>query len=156
MKIPNSDRRSGNLKFRLPFGGFFSGHSGFPPFRLTLENSVHVWGQTKTCLLIVKRFLLQFTNREILFVHDMLKTRTFGFWVRFPEHWPEEIKHSLSLIPCYRVSNWFVRRAGLNLKNILFFSFHTENLEAEGLRNLANNVVKSKKVKAFGTFSFTV
>jgi hypothetical protein len=36
-----------NTKFGPPVGGFFSGYSGFPPFRLALKNSVHVWGRTK-------------------------------------------------------------------------------------------------------------
>ena len=41
-----------NTKFGPPVGGFFSGYSGFPPFRLALKNSVHVWSQTK--ILIAK------------------------------------------------------------------------------------------------------
>ncbi len=35
--------------FGTSAGGFFSGHSGFPPLRLFVwfrKNSVHVWGQT--------------------------------------------------------------------------------------------------------------
>ncbi len=35
--------------FGTSAGGFFSGHSSFPPFRFFVwfrKNSVHVWGQT--------------------------------------------------------------------------------------------------------------
>ena len=72
----------------------------FPSFSFDLKNSVQVWGQTKTCSLIEKEFLMRVTKSG-----NPIRTWTFKneyVWL-FPEHWLKRIEHSPSLLPCYRV-----------------------------------------------------
>ena len=55
-----------------------------------------------------------------------------------------------SLHRCVAVSvrlEYEEQRGRGDLQGTLFYSLHTENLETEGSRNLANNVVKSKRMR---------